>query len=124
MSTWEKADNGDLLGSLTIPLPVGAVGGSISFHPAAKMTKTILHYENAAELESIIVSVGLAQNLAAIKALVTEGIQKGHMGLQSRSLAISAGAVGEEIDWLSDQLKQSDNMNLATAEKLLEEYRQ
>ncbi|SFQ32960.1 3-hydroxy-3-methylglutaryl-coenzyme A reductase [Desemzia incerta] len=124
LSTWEKADNGDLLGSLTIPLPVGAVGGSISFHPAAKMTKTILHYENAAELESIIVSVGLAQNLAAIKALVTEGIQKGHMGLQSRSLAISAGAVGEEIDWLSDQLKQADNMNLATAEKLLEEYRQ
>ena len=124
LSTWEKADNGDLLGSLTIPLPVGAVGGSISFHPAAKMTKTILHYENAAELEAIIVSVGLAQNLAAIKALVTEGIQKGHMGLQSRSLAISAGAVGEEIDWLSDQLKQADNMNLATAEKLLEKYRQ
>lgn len=124
LSTWEKADNGDLLGSLTIPLPVGAVGGSISFHPAAKMTKTILHYENAAELEAIIVSVGLAQNLAAIKALVTEGIQKGHMGLQSRSLAISAGAVGEEIDWLSHQLKQADNMNLATAEKLLKEYRQ
>ena len=124
LSTWEKADNGDLLGSLTLPLPVGAVGGSISFHPAAKMTKAILQYENAAELESVIVSVGLAQNLAAVKALVTEGIQKGHMGLQSRSLAISAGAKGEEIDWLSSQLKQAENMNLATAEKLLKEYRQ
>lgn len=124
LSKWEKAKNGDLLGSLTLPLPIGTVGGSISFHPAAKMTKTILQYENAAELESIIVSVGLAQNLAAIKALVTEGIQKGHMGLQSRSLAISAGAEGEEIDWLSRKLKQAENMNLATAEKLLAEYRQ
>ncbi|MBM6615561.1 hydroxymethylglutaryl-CoA reductase, degradative [Desemzia sp. RIT804] len=124
LSQWKKAENGDLLGSLTLPLPIGTVGGSISFHPAAKMTKAILHYENAAELESIIVSVGLAQNLAAIKALVTEGIQKGHMGLQSRSLAISAGAKSEEIDWLSRKLKQAENMNLATAEKLLEEYRQ
>lgn len=123
LSTWEKTDNGDLMGSLTLPLPVGAVGGSISFHPAAKMTKTILHYKDAAELESVIVSVGLAQNLAAVKALVTEGIQKGHMGLQSRSLAISAGAVGEEIEWLSNQLKQAANMNLAAAEKLLKDYR-
>ena len=124
LTKWEKAKNGDLLGSLTLPLPIGTVGGSISFHPAAKMTKTILHYENAAELESIIVSVGLAQNLAAVKALVTDGIQKGHMGLQSRSLAISAGAKGEEINWLSRKLKQAENMNLATAEKLLKEYRQ
>ncbi|MFL2104636.1 hydroxymethylglutaryl-CoA reductase, degradative [Desemzia sp. FAM 23991] len=124
LTKWEKAKNGDLLGNLTLPLPIGTVGGSISFHPAAKMTKTILHYENAAELESIIVSVGLAQNLAAVKALVTDGIQKGHMGLQSRSLAISAGAKGEEINWLSRKLKQAENMNLATAEKLLKEYRQ
>ena len=123
LSKWSKAENGDLLGSLTLPLPVGAVGGSISFHPAAKMTKAILQYENAAELESIIVSVGLAQNLAAVKALVTEGIQKGHMSLQSRSLAISAGATGEEIDWLSRQLKKADNMNLATATALLTKYR-
>lgn len=123
LSKWSKAENGDLLGSLTLPLPVGAVGGSISFHPAAKMTKAILHYENAAELESIIVSVGLAQNLAAVKALVTEGIQKGHMSLQSRSLAISAGAAGDEIDWLSHQLKKADNMNLATATALLTKYR-
>lgn len=123
LSKWEKASNGDLLGELTLPLPVGAVGGSISFHPAAQMTKSILDYENAAELESVIVSVGLAQNLSAMRALVSEGIQKGHMGLQSRSLAISAGAVGEEIDWLSEQLKMADKMNSATAKELLKKYR-
>lgn len=123
LSKWTKADNGDLLGVLTLPLPVGAVGGSISFHPAAQMTKAISGYESAAELEAIIVSVGLAQNFSAMRALVSEGIQKGHMGLQSRSLAISAGAVGEEIDWVSEQLKKADKMNSETAEKLLLQYR-
>lgn len=123
LSKWQSAANGDLLGELTLPLPVGAVGGSISFHPAAQMTKSILKYEDAAELESIIVSVGLAQNLAAMRALVSEGIQKGHMGLQSRSLAISVGAVGKEIDWVSNQLKKADKMNTATAKNLLEKYR-
>ena len=123
LSSWKKAENGDLIGSLTLPLPVGAVGGSISFHPAAKMTKAILGNPSAAELEAVIVSVGLAQNFSAIKALVTEGIQKGHMGLQSRSLAISAGATGEQIEWVSEQLKKEKNMNLATAKALLEQLK-
>ena len=123
LTTWKKAENGDLLGSLTLPLPIGAVGGSINFHPAAKMTKEILGYRSASELESIIASVGLAQNFSAIKALVTEGIQKGHMGLHSRSLAISAGAVGKEIEQLSERLKGEKNMNLATAQTLLAQIR-
>ncbi|MBP6165580.1 MAG: 3-hydroxy-3-methylglutaryl-CoA reductase, partial [Trichococcus sp.] len=123
LTTWKKAENGDLLGSLTLPLPIGAVGGSINFHPAAKMTKEILGYRSASELESIIASVGLAQNFSAIKALVTEGIQKGHMGLHSRSLAISAGAVGKEIEQLSERLKGEKNMNLATAQALLAQIR-
>ncbi|CZQ93944.1 hydroxymethylglutaryl-coa reductase class i/ii [Trichococcus palustris] len=123
LSSWKKAENGDLIGSLTLPLPVGAVGGSISFHPAAKMTRAILGDPSAAELEAVIVSVGLAQNFSAIKALVTEGIQKGHMGLQSRSLAISAGATGEQIEWVSEQLKKEKNMNLATAKALLEQLK-
>jgi len=123
LTSWKKAENGDLLGSLTLPLPVGAVGGSINFHPAALMTKEILGYRSATELESVIVSVGLAQNFSAIKALVTEGIQKGHMGLHSRSLAISAGAVGGEIEELSQKLKNEKNMNLATAQALLAKIR-
>lgn len=123
LTSWKKAENGDLLGILSLPLPVGAVGGSINFHPAAKMTKEILGYRSAAELESIIVSVGLAQNFSAIKALVTEGIQKGHMGLHSRSLAISVGATGDEIEQLSQLLKGEKNMNLATAQALLAQIR-
>ena len=119
LSSWSKAENGDLLGSLTVPLPIGAVGGSINFHPAAQLSKRILGYQSAKELESIIVSVGLAQNLSALKALVTEGIQKGHMGLQAKSLAISAGAKGKEIKYVADNLRQRKNMNLAAAKEIL-----
>lgn len=120
LSRWKKGENGELVGTLTLPLPVGAVGGSIGIHPAAQFTKRLLGYESAAELERIIVSVGLAQNFAAMRALVTEGIQKGHMGLQARSLAISAGAKGADIDKVVNQLKEAPNMNLATAKDILE----
>lgn len=124
LSTWRKSENGDLIGELTLPLPIGTVGGSISFHPGAKMTHQLLGNPNAETLESIIVSVGLAQNFSAVRALVTEGIQKGHMGLHSRSLAISAGAKGEEIEKVSSQLKIEKNKNLATAQSILEQIRQ
>lgn len=122
LSSWRKAENGDLIGHLTLPLPVGSVGGSISIHPAAQFSKRLLGYPSAKELEAVIVSVGLAQNFSALKALVTEGIQKGHMGLQARSLAISAGATGNAIEHIAEQLKHAKNMNLATAKKLLQEF--
>ncbi len=121
LSTWKKADNGDLIGQLTLPLPVGSVGGSISIHPAAQFSKRLLGYQTAKELEAVIVSVGLAQNFSALKALVTDGIQKGHMGLQARSLAISAGASGTAIEKVAEQLKLAKNMNLATAKALLQD---
>lgn len=124
LSRWSVAENGDLEGTLTLPLPVGAVGGSISFHPGAKLTHSLLHNPDAETLEAIIVSVGLAQNFSAVRALVTEGIQRGHMGLHSRSLAISAGAQGAEIEEVSARLKEARNMNLALARKLLAELRQ
>ncbi|MFB1049411.1 hydroxymethylglutaryl-CoA reductase, degradative [Paraliobacillus sp. JSM ZJ581] len=119
LTNWTKAENGDLLGEITVPLPIGTVGGSISIHPAAKFTSQVLGSPSAKELESIIASVGLAQNFSAIRALVTEGIQKGHMGLQAKSLAISAGAKGDQIEKVTEQLKQAKNMNLATAKSLL-----
>ncbi|CQR47546.1 3-hydroxy-3-methylglutaryl-coenzyme A reductase [Paraliobacillus sp. PM-2] len=119
LTNWTKAENGDLLGELTIPLPVGTVGGSISIHPTAQFTSQVLGSPTAKELESIIASVGLAQNFSAIRALVTEGIQKGHMGLQAKSLAISAGAKGDQIDKVTEQLKQANNMNVTTAKELL-----
>lgn len=121
LSTWSKAKNGDLIGSLTVPLPIGTVGGSINIHPAAKFSKLLLGCQNAKELESIIVSVGLGQNFSALKALVTEGIQKGHMGLQAKALAISVGAKGKEISYVADQLKQRKNMDLANAKEILKQ---
>lgn len=124
LSIWEKADNGDLKGSLTLPLPVGFVGGSIGIHPTAQFSQRLLSVTTAKELESVIVSVGLAQNFAALRALVTEGIQKGHMGLQAKSLAISAGASGNEIELVADQLKNCVHMNLETAVTILKTIRE
>lgn len=121
LSSWTKAENGDLVGTLTLPLPVGAVGGSINIHPTAKFTKQLLDNPTAKELESIIVAVGLGQNFSALKALVTEGIQKGHMGLHAKSLAISAGAKGEQIEIVTEELKRSKNMNLVTAKEILKQ---
>jgi hydroxymethylglutaryl-CoA reductase len=121
LSTWSKAKNGDLIGSLTVPLPIGTVGGSINIHPGAQFSKRILGCQNAKELESIIVSVGLGQNFSALKALVTEGIQKGHMGLQAKALAISAGAKGKDINLVADRLKQRKNMDFANAKEILKQ---
>ena len=123
LTTWSKSEYGDLVGELTVPLPIGTVGGSISFHPGAKIAHELLGHPSAETLESIIVSVGLAQNFSAIRALVTDGIQRGHMALHSRSLAISAGALGEEISAVSEKLNQSKNMNLAIAKEILENLR-
>ncbi|WP_034552593.1 hydroxymethylglutaryl-CoA reductase, degradative [Carnobacterium funditum] len=120
LSVWEKADNGDLIGSLTLPLPVGFVGGSIGIHPTAQFSQRLLSIKTAKELESVIVSVGLAQNFSALRALVTEGIQKGHMGLQAKSLAINAGATGDNIELVANGLKKSTHMNLEIAIKLLD----
>ena len=119
LTTWKKNDAGDLVGELTLPLPVGTVGGSISIHPAAQLAHSILNHPKAHKLERVIVSVGLAQNFAAVRALVTEGIQKGHMGLHARSLAISAGAKGDYVQQVADILKHSKHKNLQRAKNIL-----
>ncbi|WP_080145897.1 hydroxymethylglutaryl-CoA reductase, degradative [Marinilactibacillus piezotolerans] len=122
LSRWHTNESGDLVGTLTLPLPVGTVGGSIGIHPGAQLSRTLMQEPNAQTLESILVSVGLAQNFAAVRALVTEGIQKGHMGLHARSLAISAGATGEQVEKIAAALKNAPHMNLQTAKDLLAEY--
>lgn len=119
LTKWDKNEKGDLVGTLTLPLPIGTVGGAISIHPGAKLAHSILGHPSAKELASILVSVGLAQNLAAVRALVTDGIQKGHMGLHARSLAISAGAQGKQVQQVADMLKEAPHMNLAAAKELL-----
>ncbi|SFC59351.1 3-hydroxy-3-methylglutaryl-coenzyme A reductase [Alkalibacterium subtropicum] len=119
LTSWSKNEAGDLVGELTLPLPVGTVGGSISIHPAAKLAHSIMDHPQALKLEQVIVSVGLAQNFAAVRALVTEGIQKGHMGLHARSLAISAGAKGDHVQQVADILKHSKHKNLQRAKNIL-----
>lgn len=113
-----------LIGKLTLPIKVGIVGGATKVLPKAKLSLKLLEIANAAELGEIIVAVGLAQNFAAVRALVTDGIQKGHMAMQSRSLAITAGANKQEIAQVSQLLRRSKQMNLATAETIIKKLRQ
>ncbi|MGH2078179.1 hydroxymethylglutaryl-CoA reductase, degradative [Aerococcus urinaeequi] len=119
------SDQEILTGELTLPLALGAVGGSIGIHPTVQVTKSILGQSDAKHLMEIAVSLGLAQNFSAVRALVTEGIQAGHMQLQAKSLAIQAGADGDqEINAVVTALENADHKNLATAKEILEKLRQ
>ena len=112
-----------LHGEITLPLPVGTVGGAIKVLPRASQSLELMGVTDARHLARIMAAVGLAQNLAALKALVSEGIQKGHMNLHAKSLAIHAGAKGEEIEQVANQLRQSKKMNAQTAQQLLQQLR-
>lgn len=122
LGTWQVKDN-LLVGELTLPLPVATVGGGIKVLPKAQAALEILGVTSAVELAQVIVAVGLAQNLAALRALVSEGIQKGHMSLQARSLAMSIGANADEVGPLTDRLRQEKIMNQEIAQKILAELR-
>jgi len=119
LTQWSKDDNGNLIGNLELPLSVGIVGGIINVHPIAKICTKILGVSTAKELAGIIAATGLAQNFSALRALVTEGIQKGHMKLHARNLAISAGAKAEEIDKIVKTMVQENNISLNRAKELL-----
>lgn len=112
-----------LKGELTLPLPLGSVGGSISIVPLVKVNHDLLNFKGAKELETVIVSLGLAQNLAALYALVTEGIQKGHMSLQLKSLAVSVGAKDTEIAQVVQLLKQQGLRDSKSAKEILKQLR-
>ena len=120
LSRWTKDADGNLRGELTIPLSVGSVGGTLSIHPSAQFAYRLLGEPNARDLSSILACVGLAQNLAAVRALVTDGIQKGHMSLQARALAIRVGAEGDQIEQVASQLQKAKHMNSETAKYILE----
>ena len=123
LTTWGKDEDGNLIGSIEMPMAVGIVGGATKVHPAAKAALKLMKVENAQQLAEIIVSAGLAQNLAALRALSTEGIQRGHMSLHARQIAIVAGAEGEEITKLAAQLAQERNVRVERAQQILEEWR-
>ncbi|QRZ30260.1 3-hydroxy-3-methylglutaryl-coenzyme A reductase [Lactococcus cremoris] len=122
LANWELQEK-MLVGELEIPLPVATVGGGVKVLPKAQAAMEILGIRDAKELAKVIAAVGLAQNLAALRALVSEGIQQGHMSLQARSLALSVGAQADEIAILSQQLRKEKVMNQEVAQNLLKNLR-
>ncbi len=119
LTTWRTNDAGDLVGEIKLPMAVGIVGGATRVHPSAQVALKILGVQTARELAEIIACVGLAQNFAAIRALASEGIQQGHMGLHARQIAIAAGAIGDDVDRIAAQLVQEKNVRLERAKQLL-----
>jgi hydroxymethylglutaryl-CoA reductase len=111
--------DGALHGTIDVPVAVGLVGGATRVHPAAKIALKILNVPNARVLAEVIAAVGLAQNLAAIRALATDGIQRGHMSLHARQLAAAAGATGDQIDKIAARLVAEGNIRLERAKELV-----
>lgn len=107
MTSWEKDSNGNLVGTIETPMAVGIVGGASKVHPVAQANLAILGVESAQELAGIIAAAGLSQNLGALRALSTKGIQAGHMKLHARNMAVSAGAVGDEIEIVAARLQEA-----------------
>jgi hydroxymethylglutaryl-CoA reductase len=122
LSTWGMDASGNLTGTLEMPMAVGIVGGATKVHPAARAALKLMGIQNAAQLAEIIVSVGLAQNLAALRALATEGIQRGHMSLHARQVAIAAGAQGDQVEQLARQLVAEKTVRIDRAEEILQTW--
>ncbi len=121
LSTWGKDDEGNLVGTLEMPMAVGIVGGATKVHPTAQAALELMQVKTAAELAEIIVSVGLAQNLAALRALATEGIQRGHMSLHARQVAIAAGASEEMVEQVAAQMVAEGTVRVDRAEEIISE---
>lgn len=123
LTTWEKDKSGSLVGTIEMPMPVGLVGGATKTHPLARLALKILGVQSAQELGEVAVAVGLAQNLGALRALATEGIQRGHMALHARNIALVAGATGDEIDAVAKQMATEHDVRTDRAVALLEALR-
>ncbi|WP_432728724.1 hydroxymethylglutaryl-CoA reductase, degradative [Variovorax sp. W6] len=123
LTTWEKDNTGALVGTIELPMPVGLVGGATRTHPLAQLALKVLGVKSAQELGEVAAAVGLAQNLGALRALATEGIQRGHMALHARNIALVAGATGEEIDAVAKQMAAEHDVRTDRAVALLEALR-
>jgi len=120
LTCWEKSREGDLVGTIELPLALGLVGGATTTHPTAKVNVKLLGVRTANELAEIIAAVGLAQNFAALRALASEGIQRGHMSLHARNVAIAAGATGDQIEKVAAILVKERKVRLDRAKEVLE----
>lgn len=123
LTVWEKNSEGDLVGSLEMPMAVGLVGGAVKTHPIARIALKILGVKTADELGEIMGAVGLIQNLAALKALATEGIQRGHMKLHARNIAIMAGATPDIVDLAVEKMVQEGKVRFDRAKEIVEELK-
>ena len=121
LTEWSKDQNGNLVGKIELPLSVGIVGGIINIHPMAKICTKILGVSSSQELACVIASVGLAQNFSAMRALATEGIQKGHMKLHAKNIASAAGANLEQLDKIVQKMIEENNISLNRAKELLDQ---
>jgi len=122
LTTWRKNRDGDLVGTLEMPMAVGLVGGAAKTHPTARANIKILGVKTAIELAEVMGAVGLAQNFAALRALASEGIQRGHMKLHAHNVASSAGATGDLIDTIATRLIEEKKIRFDRAKELVEEY--
>jgi hydroxymethylglutaryl-CoA reductase len=120
LSRWSTDDQGQLVGELELPLALGTVGGATRSHPVAQACLELMQVRSARELAGIVAAVGLAQNLAALRALATEGIQRGHMGLHARQLAMSAGASGSQIEQIARRMVEEGVIALERAQELMQ----
>ena len=123
LTTYEKDANGDLVGTIEFPAPVGLIGGATAVHPTAKANVKVLGVKGARELGEVLAAVGLAQNFSALRALATEGIQRGHMELHARNLAASVGARSDEVDRVVERLLKDRQIRFDRAKEVLEEIR-
>lgn len=119
ISSWKLGRGGHLIGNIELPLAVGLIGGATKTHPTSKACIKLLGVQSASELSEVLAAVGLAQNMGALRALATEGIQRGHMSLHARNLAITAGAKGHKITLTCEHMTKTNNISLDSALKFL-----
>jgi hydroxymethylglutaryl-CoA reductase len=123
LTSYEKNENGDLIGKIEIPVAVGIIGGATAVHPVAKVSIKILKVQSASELGGVLAAVGLAQNFAALRALSIEGIQSGHMKLHARNIAVMAGSPPELVEKIAEKLSKENKIRLDRAKEILEELK-
>jgi hydroxymethylglutaryl-CoA reductase len=121
LSVWEKNEDGDLVGEIELPMAVGLIGGAVRTHPIAKIAIKILGVKTANEFAEVLAAVGLAQNLGALRALASEGIQRGHMSLHARNIAVAAGATGKLVDLVAERMVKERRVRVDRAKELIAE---
>jgi hydroxymethylglutaryl-CoA reductase len=118
LSTWRR-DGDALTGFLELPLALGTVGGTLRVHPSARLSLAVMGVKEAADLSAVVASVGLASNLAAVRALATDGIQRGHMALHARSVALAAGATGADVERIATLIVEARDITVEGARRAM-----